>query len=153
MSKRPPLDEIRQALLSDAARSSKAERIADHIRRTGNYRWVGIYEVGEGEIAVLGWSGFGVPVHPRFPATQGLCGAAVASRSIIIVGDVAADPRYLTTFGSTRSEMVVPVAGPAGTGIVGLIDVESEKTDAFTDEDRALGERCASAIVGLWDPQ
>ncbi|MBZ5596154.1 MAG: GAF domain-containing protein [Acidobacteriia bacterium] len=150
MSKRAPLDEIREVLLSDAASPAKAERIADHIRRSGNYRWVGIYEVNGGEIAILGWSGAGVPAHPRFPVAQGLCGAAVASRNTVIAGDVTRDPRYLTTFGSTRSEMVVPVFGPAGRGVVAVIDVESERVDAFTDEDRDFGERCASAIAGLW---
>ena len=150
MSMRLPLDQIREVLLSDAALPAKAERIADHIRRSGGYRWVGIYEVSGGEIAILGWSGTGVPAHPRFPVTQGLCGAAVASRSTVIVADVTADPRYLTTFGSTRSEMIVPVFGAAGLGVVGVIDVESERLNAFTDEDRDFGERCASAIAGLW---
>jgi len=138
-------------LLGEGARQSKAEQIAHHIRRAGSYHWVGIYEVSAGEIAMLGWSGAGLPAHPCFPVTEGLCGAAVASRSTIIVADVAADPRYLTTFTSTRSEMIVPVLGPAGHGVVGVIDVESERLNAFTDDDRALVERCASAIVALWD--
>jgi len=49
MSKRPPLDEIRELLLNDSPRQSKAEQIAHHIRRAGNYRWVGIYELNAGE--------------------------------------------------------------------------------------------------------
>jgi len=69
----------------------------------------------------------------------------------VIVGDVTKDPRYLTTFGSTRSEMIVPAMKPAGRGVVGLIDVESERLNAFEEDDRALVERCASAIVSLWD--
>lgn len=151
MPKRPPLDEIRKILLGAGSRTTKAEQLAYHIRLAGNYHWAGIYDVTESEIAILSWSGAGLPAHPRFPVTQGLCGAAVASRLTIVVADVTKDPRYLTTFGSTRAEMIVPVAGPAGRGIVGLIDVESEQPDAFHDDDRALGERCASAIVSLWD--
>jgi putative methionine-R-sulfoxide reductase with GAF domain len=79
-----------------------------------------------------------------------LCGAAVSARRAIIVGDVAKDPRYLTTLGSTRSEIVVPVLHPSTGEPVGLIDVESERVDAFTDIDRALLERCAAAMADLW---
>lgn len=73
------------------------------------YRWVGIYEVTDTEIAALAWTGAEPPACPRFPMTQGLCGAAIQSRAPVVVGDVRNDPRYLTTFGSTRSEIVVPV--------------------------------------------
>lgn len=151
MSKRPPLDEIRNILRSGEARIRKAERIADEIRLAGDYHWVGIYQLEAEEIAILGWSGTGLPAHPRFPVRQGLCGAAVASRSAVVVGDVSTDARYLTTFGSTRSEMIVPVMGPAGTGVIGLVDIESDHPHAFTDDDRAMVERCALSVLSLWD--
>jgi GAF domain-containing protein len=123
--------------------------MADRIRETGGYRWVGIYAVGREEISVIGWSGPEAPAHPRFPKNRGLCGAAAASGSTVVVRDVAEDPRYLITFGSTRSEIVVPVKRATGK-VVGLIDVESEKLDAFTSEDRRLLEKLASEVAGLW---
>ncbi|HEX9687801.1 MAG TPA: GAF domain-containing protein [Thermoanaerobaculia bacterium] len=123
--------------------------MADRIRETGGYRWVGIYAVGREEISVIGWSGPEAPAHPRFPKNRGLCGAAAASGSTVVVRDVAEDPRYLITFGSTRSEIVVPVKRATGK-VVGLIDVESEKLDAFTSEDRRLLEKFASEVAGLW---
>ena len=48
-----------------------------------------------------------------------------------MVADVHKDPRYLPTFGSTQSEIVVPVITESEK-VVGLIDVESEKLNAFT---------------------
>jgi GAF domain-containing protein len=72
---------------------------------------------------------------------------AVSSGTTVVVDDVTADPRYLTTFGSTRSEIVVPVVRET---VRGLIDVESERPHAFGDADRTFLERCASTIVGLW---
>ena len=63
---------------------------------------------------------------------------------------MTADPRYLTTFGSTRSEIVVPVVTD---GVRGLIDVESERPHAFGDADRAFLERCASAVRSLFEPE
>jgi L-methionine (R)-S-oxide reductase len=85
----------------------------------------GHYEVTEDEIVNLAFDGLGVPAHPRFPVTQGLSGAAVASGKTVVVGDVSKDPRYLKAFGSTRSEIIVPVVDRAGRKVVGTIDVES----------------------------
>ncbi|HEV3480401.1 MAG TPA: GAF domain-containing protein [Gaiellaceae bacterium] len=129
-------------------RRRRAERVAAAIRRFGGYRWVGVYDVGPDEIAVIGWDGPGAPAYPRFPRSHGLCGAAVAAGEPVIVGDVASDARYLTTHTTTRSEIVVPVF--AGGAAVGLIDVESDRPDAFAEGDKQLLERCAAVIVPLW---
>ena len=136
-------------LASSASRESKAKRIAEAIRLARDYRWVGIYEIDGSEIAVIGWSGPEAPSFPRFPITQGLNGAAVASRSAVAVNDVTLDPRYLTTFGSTQSEIVVPIVHPATKAVLGTIDVESVNKNAFTDADRAFLERCAGAVCPL----
>jgi len=124
-------------------------RMAERIREAGGYRWLGIYAVGRDEISVIGWSGPAPPAHPRFPKDRGLCGAAAASGSTVLVNDVAGDPRYLTTLGTTRSEIVVPVKRATGE-VVGLIDVESERRDAFTSRDRELLEEFAPLAAGLW---
>jgi L-methionine (R)-S-oxide reductase len=129
-------------------RERRAERIAASIRRFGGYRWVGVYDVTSDEIAVVGWDGQGPPTHPSFPRSQGLCGAAVAAGEPVVVGNVAADPRYLTTHTTTRSEIIVPVFDNGG--VVGLIDVESERPRAFGESDKQLLERCAAVIVPLW---
>lgn len=102
-----------------------ARRAAAAIRGAGGYRWVGLY-------------------------TQGLNGAAVREGATVVVPDVTKDPRYLTTFGSTRSEIVVPVKSPTTGRVVGTIDVESERTDAFAPDDRAFLEACAAVLAPLW---
>ena len=129
----------------------KAEivRFADRIREAGGYRWVGIYAVGRNEISVIGWSGPDPPAHPRFPKERGLCGAAAASGSSVLVSDVASDPRYLTTLGNTRSEIVIPVKSATGQ-VVGLIDVESDRVDAFGKEDERLLEGFAFQAASFW---
>jgi L-methionine (R)-S-oxide reductase len=63
---------------------------------------------------------------------------------------VTSDPRYLTTFGSTRSEIVVPILHPVTGVTLSLIDVESERVNAFTDDDRAFLEECASVLANLY---
>ena len=137
-----------EAAVGRADRKRRAQRIAAVVRRAGGYRWVGIYDVTPDGIAVVGWDGPGPPAHPSFPRTAGLCGAAVAARETVVVGDVDRDPRYLTTLGTTRAEVVVPVVGSEG--VVGLIDVESERPHAFDERDTRLLERCAGVIAPLW---
>jgi GAF domain-containing protein len=140
------LAQIQAILEGTESRTTKAQRVAELIRTAQGYRWVGLYDVKVDEIRIIGWSGPGEPTHTRFPIQQGLCGAAVHSRAPIVVDDVSKDPRYLTTFGSTRSEMIVPVLAPSGEP-VGLIDVESDRLCAFAKEDQAFVERCASRIA------
>lgn len=111
---------------------------------------MGIYDVGETEIRALAWTGEESPAFPRFPVDQGLNGEAVRSGRIVNVGDVTRDPRYLTAFGTTRSEIIVPVRETGRERVRGTIDVESERTDAFGDEDQSLLARCAEALAPLW---
>lgn len=144
------MEEVSRKLEDDGDRQRKVADIADAIRSAGGYRWVGLYEVTEDEIINLAFDGPGAPTHPRFPVTQGLSSSAVASGKTVVVGDVSKDPRYLTAFGSTRSEIIVPVVDRAGRKVVGTIDVESEQVDAFSEEDRAALERCAVALAELF---
>src|SRR5437868_14819545 len=124
----PNLQHSISALLQRSLmRHVKAEKIAQYIKEADNYRWVGIYDVGAELVSIVAYSGPGAPVFPIFPKTDGLTGAAIRDRANVIVGDVRIDPRYLTAFGSTLSELIVPILDP-GTGIVlGTIDLESEK--------------------------
>lgn len=152
MARPEELEPIREALnlvaSSVATREKRAGAVSAMIRLAGGYRWVGIYDVGIHEISVVGWSGPAGPTHPRFPITQGLNGAAVASRQTIIVNDVSRDSRYLTTLGGTRAELVVPVKVDGR--IIGTVDVESATAHSFTVSDRELVEDFALAIAPLW---
>ena len=143
---------MRDALALPGERDARFQRVAECLREGRGYRWVGIYEVAGDEIGILVWSGPGEPSHPRFSASQGLCGEAVRRRETVTVGDVSKDPRYLTAFGDTRSEIVVPVLNFVTGRARGLIDVESDRLNAFTGEDRDLLERCAAELARVLSP-
>ena len=112
----------------------------------------GLYDVDHaaGLVRNVTWSGPGAPEHPTFPLTKGLTSAAVAQKQIVNVGDVLADARYLTAFGSTRSEIIVPVFDEEGKSVVGTIDVESEEPNAFNKDVQDLLEACSVVIRPLW---
>jgi GAF domain-containing protein len=143
------LEALRSLGEAPGDRATKAQRVVDLIKTMGPYRWAGLYDVGPSEIAVLAWSGPEALTYPRFPVTKGLNGACVASRKPVIVQDVASDARYLTTIGGTRGEMIQPVVNDSGT-VIGTIDVESDRLNAFTDRDAELLARCAETLSWLW---
>jgi GAF domain-containing protein len=140
-------------LLRDDAgdRTAKAQRAVELIRTLGPYRWAGLYDVLATEIAVIAWCGPSSPTYPRFPVAKGLNGVCVASRKPVIVQDVATDARYLTTIGGTRGEMIQPVVAESG-DVVGTIDVESDRVNAFTRRDEELLAACAANLAWLWQP-
>jgi L-methionine (R)-S-oxide reductase len=146
------LAELQALASSPAPREERARSAARLIRALGAYRWIGLYDVSDAEIAVIAWDGPEPPTFPQFPVTQGLNGAAVATKRPVIAQDVTKDARYLTTIGGTRGEMIQPVLTRDGV-VVGTIDVESDRIDAFTSRDDVLLAACATALAALWDRQ
>ncbi|HXJ18400.1 MAG TPA: GAF domain-containing protein [Candidatus Polarisedimenticolia bacterium] len=144
------LGQIRTTAASGGDRAARAKRLAEMIQKLGDYRWVGIYDVSEENVSIIAWSGPGAPEHPTFPVSQGLTGAAIQEKRTVISGDVRNDPRYLTAFGSTLSEIIVPVVGPTGGRVIGTVDVESERANAFSASDQQMIEQCAQAALPLW---
>jgi L-methionine (R)-S-oxide reductase len=142
--------ELEKISSGTGARSDKAGRAAAVIRAAGGYRWVGLYDVGPETIGLLAWDGPGPPTYPTFPVTQGLNGAAVASGEVVVVQDVTREPRYLTTLGSTRAELIMPVRAEPGGAVLGTIDVESDRVNPFSERDRELLGACAAAVAELW---
>ena len=142
---------IAAALDTADDREVRARRAAQIVREARNFRWVGIYDVGDEYVELIGHTGVEAPVFVRFEIDRGLSGEAVLTRETVVSNDVARDPRYLTAFASTGSEMIVPLLG-AETGIVfGTLDIESDRTGAFSDDDRAFAERCAQALIPLFE--
>jgi L-methionine (R)-S-oxide reductase len=143
------LDRIRAESSADRSREDRAKRIAHMIRNETGRRWVGVYAVTPTEVVYLAWSGPSAPAYPRFAVGQGLTGTAIAERTTAVSIDVAADPRYLVALETTGSEMFVPVL--VGDEVVGTVDVEDARRDAFDDEDQKLFEEIATALQALFE--
>jgi putative methionine-R-sulfoxide reductase with GAF domain/GNAT superfamily N-acetyltransferase len=144
------VQEIAELLGGTAERWVRASRAAEAIRGAGGYRWVGLYDVAGERVVNLAWTGPAPPAHPVFGITEGLTGTAIATRATVLVGDVGADPRYLEALGDTRSEIVVPVCDPDDGVVLGTLDVESDRREAFTPADQQALERVAAALLPLW---
>lgn len=125
------------ALAVDSAspREERACAAAEIVRTGRSYRWVGIYDVGDEEIVLIGETGSAPPAQPRFGVAQGLPGEAVRTRATV-VGNV---------------EIVVPILGAESGVVIGTIDVRSDRADAFSHDDIAFVEECAAVLRPLFD--
>jgi putative methionine-R-sulfoxide reductase with GAF domain len=113
---------LARAADSESPRDDRARAAAEIIRDAGEYRWVGIYDVGDGEIALIAQTG-------------------AAS------GDEAA--RTQTTVAS--SSVVVPILGAESGIVIGTLNVESDPADAFSGERLDFLEECAAVLRPLYD--
>ena len=67
---------------------------------------------------------------------------------MVLSNDVAADDRYLSNQPDSGSELIAPVI--VDETVVGTLDVESERTDAFRESDRQAFARLAECLTDLW---
>lgn len=112
------------------------------------YDWVGIYLLDKENVLKLGpYRGEPSP-HSVIRVENGICGAAAREKRTIIVKDVNADPRYLACSIKTKSEIVVPIM--RGDEVVGEIDIDSDRIDAFSGSDRALLETISASLSELF---
>jgi len=144
--------ELRVIVDGDGSRKDILTQAASFIRRKRNHRWVGIYDVDHtsAEVRNIVFDGPGAPANPTFPVDEGLTGVAIRERRTVNAGDVNENPVYLTAFGTTRSEIIVPVFDRTRNVVVGTLDVESEKLQAFSDREQLFLEDCAELIGPLW---
>ena len=113
-------------------------------RECEHYDWVGIYLL-EADTLVL-HNYIGKPTdHTHIPVGEGVCGTAVAERANQIIGDVTQLDNYLACSLETRSEIVVLIR--RGDKIFGQIDIDSDRENAFDDEDESMLNRIADLLA------
>lgn len=108
------------------------------------YSWVGIYIIQGNDLVLGPWQGLNATEHTRIPIGKGVCGSAAKTGKTEVIDDVHSDYRYLKCFISTKSEIVVPIKKEGK--IVGEIDIDSDKTGAFTIKDKIFLEKIADML-------
>ncbi len=116
--------------------------IAAALKEAFGFLWVGFYLVREGQLVLGPFQG---PVAcTRIEFGQGVCGNAYSSRKTLIVPNVNEFPGHIACITRSLSEIVVPMFNDDGS-VFGVLDVDSERIDDFTDVD----SRALEAIVRL----
>ena len=122
--------------------------IAAALKEQFGWFWVGFYMVKENTNAgsselVLG--PFQGPVAcTRIKKGRGVCGAAWEQGKTLIVDDVEKFPGHIACSSASKSEIVVPVF-KNGT-ILGVLDVDSERSAHFDETDQQYLEKIVALI-------
>ena len=78
----------------------------------------------------------------RIELGEGITGTAAEQQKTLVVEDVRRDPRYLVTVDGVRSEIAVPLV--ARGELVGVIDLQSTRLNAFSEHEKNLLELIGS---------
>lgn len=107
--------------------------IAAVLREAFGFFWVGFY-LNKGGQLVLG--PFQGPIAcTRIDFDKGVCGHAYSTASTVIVPNVDEFPGHIVCSSAARSEIVVPIFNATKT-VFGVLDVDSDRLDDFSDVDR-----------------
>jgi sigma-B regulation protein RsbU (phosphoserine phosphatase) len=149
------LYEVSRELTSILDREELFRRIAQRVKRLVNYHvftvmlWNEKTQFLEGVFAMH--YDDSIPARFRVPLNRGITGIAASERRSIRVNNVANDPRYIDCADCThldldvRSELVVPLL--LQDRLIGVLDLESTVTHAFTEEHERLLVTLASYIA------
>jgi L-methionine (R)-S-oxide reductase len=106
--------------------------------------WCGFYLAPSPNDDLLLGPFAGRPACVRLPAGRGVCGAAAARGTTVVVEDVNAFADHIVCDTASRSEIVVPLLIDGS--FAGVFDCDSPKPARFTDADRDGIERLVTAF-------
>ncbi|MDR2496952.1 MAG: GAF domain-containing protein [Tannerellaceae bacterium] len=131
------IPQIKSLTAGETDRTANMANIAAALKQTFGFFWVGFYVVKADTLTLGPFQG---PVAcTRIARGKGVCGAAWQEGRTLIVPDVDLFPGHIACNSASRSEIVVPFAGPDG--IAGVLDVDSDRLAAFDETDAwGLGE-------------
>lgn len=114
------------------------------LRQAFGFFWVGFYRL-QGSTLILG--PFQGPLAcTRIPVGKGVCGTAARDRKTILVPDVDAFPGHIACSSASRSEIVVPMLDAQG-NLHGVLDIDSDQLDDFTETDRVYLEKLVETLM------
>jgi NtrC-family two-component system sensor histidine kinase KinB len=129
------------------------EEILTVLERSFGYPSCAVLLVDEaiGELYVKASRGYPQEVVERKRVEIGeeeITGWVAAHKVPLNVPDVAKDPRYVERVKGTRSEIAVPML--SGEKVIGVLDVQSPKVNAFSEDDsRILSSVAAQATIAI----
>jgi sigma-B regulation protein RsbU (phosphoserine phosphatase) len=127
---------LRSAIAYDAAGVFVLSRAVPLVRRSPPNLIAGMAQVGFDDPAAD---------DPMLRSGQGIIGHVIHTGEVVNTPDVRTDARYVAGRKPTRSELAVPIVSEAG--VIGCLNVESDREAAFSPADAELVEFFASAAA------
>jgi len=112
------------------------------LQETFRFWWTGFYRVVDGELVLGPFQG---PMAcTRIRKGRGVCGTAWAKAETQLVPDVDKFPGHIACSSASRSEIVVPIIREGE--VVAVLDIDSDRLDAFDETDRCYLEQIAALL-------
>lgn len=154
---------------TDVQRAARYERIADQLQalftagpkatddpiarmatacallhhKMPHFFWTGFYLLKDGKLVVGPYQG---PLACAvLPGPEGVCWTGVRKNRTVNVPDVHAFSGHVACDSRSASEIIVPLRDRDGR-VVGVLDVDSDRSNAFDDADRTGLERIVALV-------
>lgn len=135
------LPQIEALVAAETDLVANLANVAAVLKEVFGFFWVGFYLAKDGELVLGPFQG---PLAcTRIAFGKGVCGQAFSTEGPIVVPNVDEFPGHIACASASRSEVVVPLFDTAG-DVAGVLDVDSDRLDDFSDVDVSG----LSAIVG-----
>jgi len=105
--------------------------IAAVLKQAFGFFWIGFYLAKDGQLVLGPFQG---PLAcTRIGFSQGVCGRSYTTRQTVIVPNVDEFAGHIACASESKSEIVVPIM--QGDECVGVLDVDSDRLDDFSEID------------------
>ena len=117
--------------------------IAAVLKEALGFYWVGFYIQKDGELVLGPFQG--TVACTRIGFDEGVCGHSYSTGKAVIVPNVDEFPGHIACSSESKSELVLPVFRNDGS-VFGVLDVDSNRIDDFSEKDRIGLERIVEII-------
>lgn len=149
--------EVSHAIISILDLDDLLDTVVNLLSKRLDYPYVQIYSVHPGRRKIFYESG-NLPANDTLKQggfsynlddPQGIIPWVARSGIAVLANDVACEPRYRLSEGmpawSVRSELTTPLI--FGQEVLGILDIQSDRSDAFGEDDRSLLEALAGNVA------
>tara|TARA_B100001250_G_scaffold401777_1_gene414049 strand:- start:1810 stop:2292 length:483 start_codon:yes stop_codon:yes gene_type:complete len=134
--------QIKSLIIGEQNSTAILANVAAAISQTFNWLWVGFYLIEDSELVLGPFQG---PVACfRIKKGEGVCGTSWKEGKTIIVKDVEKFPGHIACSSFSKSEIVVPIFNKKK--IYGVLDIDSDKLNSFSEIDKKYLEKIVSVI-------
>ncbi len=145
----PLLIEVSDVMSTSLDLDTTLRRVAEVVRKVIDYEIFAILLLNEKTQELRFRFQVGYPrefaERSRIKVGEGVIGQAVQLRQAILIGDVTQDPRYIAAVPNVCSELAVPLT--TKNRVIGVIDLEAQHENYFTEEHKRLLTLIASRMA------
>lgn len=138
--------QIEELVFGETDLTANLANIAAALKEAFDFFWVGFYLVKEEQLVVAPFQG---PIAcTRIDFDKGVCGHCYTTQKTVIVPKVDEFAGHIACASASKSEIVLPIFKKNG-DVFGVLDVDSDKLDDFSDVDKEGLKKIVKIIENL----